>query len=98
MQEKRVDVLRQFYTQLDRDTAEQLLADDFKMQEEGHDKVFSKKDYIGLLYGAVKPAVPDFTWGYASSGDIDIDGFMLVTVQVGIHGMYGHNVKIQEHT
>jgi hypothetical protein len=39
-------------------------------------------DYIGLTCGTVLPAIPDFNWGHACSGDVDDDGFCIVTVQV----------------
>jgi hypothetical protein len=39
-------------------------------------------DYIKLLCDCVLPAVPDFSWGHASNGEVDRDGYCIVTVQV----------------
>ncbi|WIA39513.1 hypothetical protein OEZ86_005606 [Tetradesmus obliquus] len=55
------------------------------MGEEGYTKKFTKADYIGLTAGVVLPAIPDFKWGHACSGDVDDDGFCIVTVQATGH-------------
>eukprot|EP00775_Hariotina_reticulata_P011891 gene11891-12035_t len=66
-------------------TTDELLTDDFVMSEDGFTKAYSKSDYIKLLCDCVLPAVPDFSWGHASNGEVDRDGYCIVTVQATGH-------------
>eukprot|EP00877_Chromochloris_zofingiensis_P000454 jgi/Chrzof1/10409/UNPLg00333.t1 len=81
----RLRTLNTFYTQLSRSNLEQLLADTFVMGEEGHARRFSKKEYIGLMADIVLPAIPDFKWGHATNGEVDRDGYCIVTVKATGH-------------
>ncbi|WIA19242.1 hypothetical protein OEZ85_003881 [Tetradesmus obliquus] len=81
----RLEVIDKLYRNPSKASLEAVLADDFKMGEEGYTKKFTKADYIGLTAGVVLPAIPDFKWGHACSGDVDDDGFCIVTVQATGH-------------
>lgn len=39
-------------------------------------------EYIGLMADIVLPAIPDFKWGHATNGEVDRDGYCIVTVKV----------------
>lgn len=81
----RLDVIDKLYRNPSKEKLEAVLADNFKMGEEGYARKFTKADYIGLTCGTVLPAIPDFNWGHACSGDVDDDGFCIVTVQATGH-------------
>ncbi|KAK9811198.1 hypothetical protein WJX73_009495 [Symbiochloris irregularis] len=81
-QEKRKAVLDRFFTNLDHDTYNEILADNFTLQERRPGaKAYNKKDYINLALDTVKPSIPDFTWTHATNGSKDKSDFSLVTVQ-----------------
>ena len=55
------------------------------MSEAGHARAFSKADYVGLMR-AVTAAVPDFSWGAATTGDVAAaDGYCVVVVTASGH-------------
>jgi len=83
----RLAVLERFYTRLDRTTTEDLMTPGFRAYEEGSTsgKYYARGDWLGLVYGAVLPAAPDFSWGWASTGEVDGGGFMVATVTVSGH-------------
>eukprot|EP00882_Tetradesmus_deserticola_P000745 GHRQ01000813.1.p1 GENE.GHRQ01000813.1~~GHRQ01000813.1.p1 ORF type:complete len:212 (+),score=81.18 GHRQ01000813.1:208-843(+) len=81
----RLQVIDKLYRQPSREKLESVLADNFKMGEDGYSRKFTKADYINLTCGTVLPAIPDFNWGHACSGDVDDDGFCIVTVQATGH-------------
>lgn len=84
----RLEVLSRFYgssAKLSKELLEEVMADDFKMSEEGGTRQYTKQDYIGLTAGVVLPAIPDFNWGHATTGELDKDGFCIVTVQANGH-------------
>ena len=64
----RLRTLTQFYTQLDRTTADRLLAPDFTMREAGLEPRYSRDDYLSLLYDTVLPSVPDFSCALGRAG------------------------------
>lgn len=39
-------------------------------------------DYIRMVCDVTLPAIPDFKWAHATNGDVDNDGWCIVTVQV----------------
>eukprot|EP00878_Enallax_costatus_P014292 GHUV01014950.1.p1 GENE.GHUV01014950.1~~GHUV01014950.1.p1 ORF type:complete len:200 (+),score=42.51 GHUV01014950.1:361-960(+) len=43
-------------------------------------------DYIKMVCDVTLPAIPDFKWGHATNGDVDNDGWCIVTVQA-----FGHH-------
>lgn len=63
-------MLDEFYTNLNRETTERLLAPDFEVYEAG-DGVdghrFSREDYLHLMHDTLLQAIPDFqcVWGPA---------------------------------
>lgn len=85
VKEKREKVLHQFYNNLNKECCVKLLADDFKMQELGSEKQFTKSDYLNLLYNIVLPAVPDFSWTAATNAETDSQGYCIVAVQASGH-------------
>jgi hypothetical protein len=42
----------------------------------------ARSDYIDVISKVVVPAIPDFAWGHLTNGDVDDDGFCIVTVKV----------------
>jgi len=83
---ERLDVLNKFYRDnLTNEGLEAIMSENFKMGEEGYSRVFTKKDYIGLMAGSVLPAIPDFKWAHATNGEVDRDGYCIVTVQATGH-------------
>eukprot|EP00879_Flechtneria_rotunda_P002030 GHRR01002208.1.p1 GENE.GHRR01002208.1~~GHRR01002208.1.p1 ORF type:complete len:219 (+),score=53.00 GHRR01002208.1:118-774(+) len=82
----RVAMINKLYSNPgNRSVLQSVLADGFVMGEEGHSRKFSKAEYVALLCDFVTPAIPDFKWGHATSGDLDRDGFCIVTVQATGH-------------
>ncbi|KAK9837688.1 hypothetical protein WJX74_003010 [Apatococcus lobatus] len=84
--DKRLAVLNRFYTNIDKTTYDELLADSFKLTTAaaGH-STYGKADYTKLMTDMVKPAIPNFSWGHATSGDKSDDGYSIVTVQATGH-------------
>lgn len=64
---------------------EEVLSPDFKMGEEGYTRKFTKDDYIKMVCDVTLPAIPDFKWGHATNGEVDADGWCIVTVQATGH-------------
>lgn len=77
--------LNEWYSHLDRETAERMLHQDFALYEAGHERKFGRRDYVSLMYDVILPAIPDFQWGHASNYEVDRDGYVLVTVQACGH-------------
>lgn len=82
---ERKALLHTFYHDLDKQKLASLMADDFRMTEEGGSKVYSKQDYLAVLCDCVLPAVPDFRWGAATNAETDNDGYAIVTVTATGH-------------
>lgn len=78
-------VLRTFYHDLQKEKLASCMTDDFKMTEDGGSKVYSKAEYLAVLCDCVLPAVPDFRWGAATNGEVDKDGYAIVTVAATGH-------------
>eukprot|EP00884_Botryococcus_braunii_P000908 jgi/Botrbrau1/10818/Bobra.0064s0022.1 len=83
--EKRKAILDRFFDKIDRPTYEELLAQNFRMQEEGGKKVYTRDDWIKLMCDTVAPAIPDWNWTHATDGYVDKDGFAIVIVQATGH-------------
>jgi hypothetical protein len=82
--DKRTALLNKTFTTFDRSALNEVLADNFYIQE-GDGAKFSKEDWVGLLVDYVKPSIPDFNWGHATDGSKDDEGYSIVTVQANGH-------------
>jgi len=82
---ERKALLHSFYHDLERSKLASLMADDFKMSEDGGSKTYSKEEYLAVLCDCVLPAVPDFRWGAATNAETDNDGYAIVTVAATGH-------------
>lgn len=82
---ERQALLHSFYHDLDKQKLASIMADDFKMSEDGGGKVYSKQEYLAVLCDCVLPAVPDFRWGAATNAETDNDGYAIVTVTATGH-------------
>lgn len=81
--DKRLAVLNSFFTSTDPTTLGALLSDNAKVVEEGpQPKTYNKSEFINLVCNHVSPAIPDFNWGHATSGENDKEGYAVVTCQV----------------
>lgn len=81
---------------------EALMSDDFTMSEDGGTKKYAKADYVAVLCDCVRAAVPDFTWGAATSGETDADGYAIATVTatgacVGVVGLHVRSRGLVKH-
>ncbi|CAL8463530.1 g3064 [Coccomyxa elongata] len=84
--EKRKALLDRFFTNFDVKTYDELLADSFEFVKLGEGgKTQSKRDFISLVLDHALPAIPDLSWGHATDGAKDDDGYSIVIVQVTGH-------------
>jgi hypothetical protein len=81
---ERKALLHTFYHDLDMQKLAGIMADDFRMSEEGGSKTYSKQDYLAVL-GSTLAAIPDFRWGAATNAETDKDGYAIVTVTATGH-------------
>lgn len=84
--EKRKALLDRFFTNFDVQTYDELLADNFeyvKLIKGGRTE--TKRDLISLVLDHAVPAIPDLSWGHATDGAKDDDGYSIVIVQVTGH-------------
>lgn len=80
--DKRLAVLNSFFTSTDPTTLGALLSDNAKVVEEGpQPRTYNKSEFINLVCNHVSPAIPDFNWGHATSGENDKEGYAVVTCQ-----------------
>lgn len=82
---RRLAAIDKLYRTLTKESMEEALADDFVMSEMGHARRFTKGDYVGMMTNVTLPAVPDFSWSAASTGDVADDGYCLVVVRASGH-------------
>ena len=83
MQDKRLALLNSFFTTNDKATLEGLLSDNAKIVEEGtQPRTYNKTEFVNLLSNHIVPAIPDFSWCHATSGQNDKEGYAVVTCQV----------------
>lgn len=83
MQDKRLALLNSFFTTNDKATLEGLLSDNAKIVEEGTQlRTYNKTEFVNLLSNHIVPAIPNFSWCHATSGQNDKEGYAVVTCQV----------------
>lgn len=82
---KRLEVIHKLYGNLTEQSFQEALADDFVMVEAGRNGRYNKQEYINTMTKLILPAVPDFTWGHLTNGDVDDDGYCIVTVKASGH-------------
>ena len=85
VQDKRLALLNSFFTTNDKATLEGLLSDNAKIVEEGtQPRTYNKTEFVNLLSNHIVPAIPDFSWCHATSGQNDKEGYAVVTCQVSM--------------
>ena len=91
--DKRLATLNSFFSTNDKATLESMLSDNVKIVEEGTpSRTYNKSEFINLLCNHVVPAIPDFDWCHATSGENDKEGYAVVTCQVCSANYMHHSV------
>lgn len=88
--DKRKALLDSFYGSIDQAIYADLLSDDLVMMEfvETGGKPptkFGKHEFTNLMCNHVLPSIPDFNWTHDTSGEVDKDGYAIVTIQATGH-------------
>jgi len=83
-------ILTKLLSNVDKATYEELLADDCVIKKDidpcEKGLTHSKSEWMRFLFDAIKPAIPDFTWGALTDepgfGEVDKDGWCVCSIQV----------------